>query len=547
MSKKNIFNLSCTIVLIIFAYILRIVSRNMIGVFLPTLLTTIRNTIHVALITIWIVSIKRRIVNKQVRKLIIIVGILMAYWLTAKTIKYEFFPDNYQIAQRYLWYSYYIPMILIPLSGIFIIFFTGKTENYIIPKWSYCFYIPAIILIITVLTNDFHSLVFKFPNGIYYFNSDYEYGFLYWIIMGWYILLGLIFVILLLRQSRLPGSKKIQKVPLLILLFAIVFWLLYTFRIINADLTVIDCLFIFALLESSIQIGLVQSNSNYEELFKRTNVPILITDDNYNIHFKSINNNLVDYDAMRKTEEGPVKLQDSILSSENINAGKVIWIDDVTTLNKQRNELNDICEKLAEESELIQAETEIKERQAKADEKNNLYDKIANDVKKQLDLLLNLIDKIDNQNNNDIFAQIAIIGSYIKRRGNLLLVGSEKQQISSYELESALRESLESLKLLNVETALDIEVIDEIGLEYALNIYDLYENVIEILMDKINAIFVKVVYKNNGLNFSVNIGIKESISIEKLKNKLNNKQCEIDLEDEDLYIDLYLGGKDYER
>ena len=77
---------------------------------------------------------------------------------------------------------------------------------------------------------------------------------------------------------------------------------------------------------------------------------------------------------MRKTEEGPVKLQDSILSSENINAGKVIWIDDVTTLNKQRNELNDICEKLAEESELIQAETEIKERQAKADEKNNLYD-----------------------------------------------------------------------------------------------------------------------------------------------------------------------------
>ena len=43
-------------------------------------------------------------------------------------------------------------------------------------------------------------------------------------------------------------------------------------------------------------------------------------------------------------------------------------------------------------------------------------------------------------------AKICVLGCYIKRRGNLLLLGEENKQIPAAELEHCIRESLENLR-----------------------------------------------------------------------------------------------------
>ena len=101
-NKVMLRNIIIVAVLLLVAWILRSILRKMPSLFLPTVLTTIRNVIHISIAIMWTISLYRRVVNKQVRNLLIAVGSLMTLWLIAKTVKYEVFPNNTTTAGRYL-------------------------------------------------------------------------------------------------------------------------------------------------------------------------------------------------------------------------------------------------------------------------------------------------------------------------------------------------------------------------------------------------------------------------------------------------------------
>mgnify|MGYP003467097869 FL=1 len=235
---------------------------------IKALLWTIRNVIHISLLIGWGASLQQRIINVRVRRCLVSVSVLMIFWLTAKVLKWNFIPDRTYWFGRYLWYSYYIPMILIPLLGVFIIDYMGKPEEYRNHRRLYALYIPAFAILIGIFTNDLHQLAFSFPQGIDQFDFTYGYGPIYFAAMAWFVLGGIYIVVMLLKKSRVPGSKKMQKLPVIIMGGAVIFWTLYCLRIIrDVDLTVVDCLIIALLLESAIQSGLISSNTNYHKMF----------------------------------------------------------------------------------------------------------------------------------------------------------------------------------------------------------------------------------------------------------------------------------------
>ena len=528
---------------LIVAYAFRLIALNVSDVFVKTILTILRSVIHIALVSLWCYSVYHRVVNKQVRNLLLVVGSLMLFWILSKTIKIEFFPNITDIAIRYMWYGYYIPMILIPLIGIFITMYIGKPYNYKKPSWTYLFYIPALILLVGIFTNDLHNWAFTFPNGIENFNDDYSYGVLFWITATWFSGLGVLFVVLLIRKSKLPGSKKMQKVPLYIICVAIVFWILYATQVIDADLTIIDCLIIIALLESAMQTGLIPINTNYREIFESTTIPVAIIDDGYVTKYRSGGATSFSKEDMLATAIGAVSMGNKILSSSPIRGGRVVWQDDVEELNQQRLELDEIHESLAEEGTLIQAENEIKEKQAQADEKSLLYDKVAREVSTQLTKVLGLLSIAENEKaTKKNLAQIAIIGTYIKRRGNLILLNNENELVSSSELASAFRESSDNLKLLGISSAFDVIVDGEIPLCDALKAYDLYEEIIEALLEDLSAVFVRLKVLHGGVKLTLELGAKAQISMDRLGFIAVSDEVNVELDDEDIFVTLTLGG-----
>ena len=541
--KKSLPIFISVAILLIVAYVFRLIALNVSDVFVKTILTILRSVIHISLVSLWCSSVYYRVVNKQVRNLLLVVGALMLFWILSKTIKIEFFPNVTDVAIRYMWYGYYIPMILIPLIGIFITMYIGKPYNYKKPSWTYLFYIPALILLVGIFTNDLHNWAFTFPNGIENFNDDYSYGLLFWITATWFSGLGILFVVLLIRKSKLPGSKNMQKVPLYIICVAIVFWILYATEVIEADLTIMDCLIIIALLESAMQTGLIPINTNYREVFESTTIPVAIIDDGYLAKYRSGGATSFSKEDMLATTIGAVPMGDKILSSSPIRGGRVVWQDDVEELNQQRLELDEIHESLAEEGTLIQAENEIKEKQAQADEKSLLYDKIAREVSTQLTKVLGLLSIVESgKATKKNLAQIAVIGTYIKRRGNLILLNNENEFVSASELANAFRESTDNLKLLGISSAFDVMVDGEIPLCDALKAYDLYEKIIETLLEDLSAVFVRLKVLSGGVKLTLELGAKTQISMDRLGFIAVSDEVNVELDDEDIFVTLTLGG-----
>lgn len=133
-----------------------------------------RAAVYAGLFAAWGISVHHRIVQKQVWMYMVTVALLALFWLTARTLKFHFVTDPH--AARYLWYAYYIPNLLIPLNALFVALYVGKLENYRIPKWAHLLCIPALLLVLLVLTNDLHQLVFTFPaDALVYTDKDYNY------------------------------------------------------------------------------------------------------------------------------------------------------------------------------------------------------------------------------------------------------------------------------------------------------------------------------------------------------------------------------------
>lgn len=527
--------------LIVIAHLMDLLDSVTTNVVMQAFMRGIRSVIHISLLISWCVSLQRRIINPQVRRSIVAVGALLAFWLTAKVIKYEFIADRSFWLGRYIWYSYYIPMILVPLLGVFIIDHMGKPEGYQNPRWMNTLCIPAFAILIGIFTNDLHQLAFHFPEGIELFDYEYGYGLIYFAAMAWFVLLGIYFVIMLLRKCRVPGSKGMQKLPAVIMGGAVIFWTLYCLGIFrDADLTVVDCLIISLLLESAIQSGLIPSNTNYHALFRASSIAAQIVDQDYQPCFTSASAMRMPRDEMKRIGEQPTKVGHKILHAKPIKGGYVLWQDDVTKLDEMMAQLQDAQQQLSKENELLRAELKLKEQQAQVEEKTRLYDRIAKDVAPQLGKMDALLaQSSDPLVAHSAMAKMCVIGSYVKRRSNLLLLGEENLTVHARELEYCIRESLDNLQLASVSTMLNAQCDCDLPLAHIIAAYDFYESLVERLLDQISAMMVRLTCENGSMNMKLQIGCVNNIPEQMLDDLcLRFGSFTYALQDEDVILGL---------
>ena len=128
--KKNIIITSGIAVLaVILAYCFRIVGR---GSFYPMLFSYLRSFIYIGLFAAWGLSVRQRIVQKQVCRFMTVTAVLLIIWMVVRSAKYFIFwqPD----AVRYLWYLFYLPMLFVPMLALLIAMSLGKPDEYKFPK-----------------------------------------------------------------------------------------------------------------------------------------------------------------------------------------------------------------------------------------------------------------------------------------------------------------------------------------------------------------------------------------------------------------------------
>ena len=509
-----------SLLLLMYAYMAKLAARDMMHIFPETCLQFSRHLVHMGLIFCWLISVKQRIRQPSVRRYLLASGGFLAFWLFIRTCKWMFFPGD-SWANRYCWYAFYVPLIFVPLFGAFLIQYLGKKEEFeLTPKWK-ILYLPAWLLLLLVFTNDLHQLVFQFPSGVPFSDWEYEYGIGYFFIVGWSLLLGIYFVAALLWKCRAPGKQLLRKMPLFVLLLEIVITVLYCLKILRCDLTALDCLMIVLLLESCIQSGLICSNSDYDRLFKITDIEAQITDDAGNVYY-----------ASRQTEQPEAQVRAWMTDQEHIGTiwdgkrlngaklanGYVLWWEEVSEILSFTEELEKIGQQLSEKNDLLKAELELREKQLQVVEKNRLYDRMAEEVSGQLDQIEQLLREKHAENARKRLAHICVLGAYVKRHCNLRLLSENTDRIQAKELEFCLKESVESLCLYGIMAAMDSDCQGETEAEWLIALYDVFEQLTEQTMTQMNAMLLKLSVRNDQIYLKVQISLEEAVDLPKWKN-----------------------------
>lgn len=505
--KRKTYLYSCVVVcLLLYACFARWFAKGTDNILLETVLQLSRHLIHIGLILAWMFSVRQRILQKSVCRNLLLAGGLLIFWLYIRTVKWMFF-TKYSWQNRYCWYSYYIPIVLVPLLGVFLIQYLGKTEKYELTGKTKLLYIPAIVLIGLVFTNDIHRFVFQFPGGIYYADSQYTYGIGYFMILGWSVCLGCYFVVMLLLKCHAPGKHWVRKLPLSVLALEIVLAVLYCFRIMSFDLTAVNCMMIVLLLESCIRSGLIRSNSNYGELFQAASVEAVITDRDGKVCYSSEKIKFLKKEArelMNVPENAGIIYDSRRLNSAEIMNGRVFWWENIAEILDYRKELEKTGKRLSEKNDLLKAEMKLREKQIHVREKNRLYDQIVQEVSGELDQLERMLK---GKNAKDRIAQICVLSAYIKRKSNLRILAENASELSAGELELCLQESLESIRLCGICCTLDCQCEGKTKTEYMIALYDCVQQILEQILPVAESLLMRLNVKDNAIFMRVQTDI----------------------------------------
>ena len=458
----------------------------------------LRTMIYVGVYIGWGISIYKRVIQKSVRNVLIFIAELIIFWFVVRTTKYFFTIDN-QIA-RYLWFSYYIPMLFIPVAVLQAAFFLGKSEEYRLPKWLKGVYIPTAVLVLLVLSNDLHQLVFSFPVGSAWSDSHYTYGWGYYVVLVWEVVCALTAFVLMIYKCR--HSQKKKYLPLLGIGAAVLYAVLFISGVawiqeIGGDITAVLCLFFVGILESCVRCGLIQTNTGYDQLFEVCTLGAQITDQNYNVCYASANAMPLSKKTMKDAAEKDVVIDKKTrIQNRTIRGGHVLWQEDMEDIIKLLERMEENRKTIEESNCLEQENYQTKAKIYMLREKNRLYDKLQTQTAGQIGLLNELLIRYEEEEDlaesRRLLAKISLIGTYIKRYGNLIFIGEREAVSDVAELGACLEESFSSLRLMGIECALTALAGERIYVRDAVRIYSFFESIIEACVDSIKFMWVKI-------------------------------------------------------
>ena len=465
-------------------------------------------------------------------------------------IKYGVFSEVGIIA-RHIWYLYYVPMLLLPLLLFYVSLLVSPKDNARIPKGWYWTLALTAAFIVLVLTNDLHQLVFRFQPGFANWDNEYSHGLLFYIITVWQYVLYFVAIIVLVIKCRISSAKRNAWIILIPFAIGILMSaLLVTGKMPRMNDTYIVefpevLIFTVALvLECCIQLGLIPTNTDYGKLFQKFSISAQITDDKGRAVYSS-------YTAAPLTGEqfemnsGSRIGEHTVLHKMIIPGGFGFWQDDLSELDRLNDELAEAKEELAQEAELIRLRNELKEKQTKTEQRTLVYDKIAERTQRQSQAISQFAEAARLSDSAELKAEyrgrITLLGAYIKRYANLMLLSQDSNSIEAGELALSVSEVLRYLNFCGIPGEFVGSADCTVNSDAALTAFEAFETLLETNYSSLRGVFVNLSAQENVVFKLTLENLTEPLSSEMTKKLLTvGAESETLTEDDVTYISFTL-------
>ena len=469
-------------------------------------------TIYIGMLAAWTLSVWRRMLHGHIRGYLLATASLMLLWIFLRTLKHGPF-DDIDAAARWLWYGYYIPMILIPLLSFFAALCLGKPEDWRPGRKYSLLFIPAAALILGVLTNDYHRLAFSFgPDG---WDTGYTYRVLYYLVALWMAGFLLLTLRLLFKKSHIPHTKKRIWLPLAVIGIGAVYTVLYAIDSSKTgfgfiEMTAMLCAIMAGIWESCIITGLLPSNTKYGAFFDASPLSAQVVGADGRVFYSArLAQPVPPALFARLKEAGSLQPDpDTALHASPIRGGYVVWQEDVSQFSRLIEQLRDTGTQLQDGVELLKDELDTRSRRLHIEEQNRLYDLTLRQTMPQLEKIKRNLEAAPHEREQEklrLLREINILGTYIKRRGNLVLMAEGCEAVTAEELARCFYESFGSLEACGVRCVLSMQTVGAMDPAHAVLFYDLFEAALEASLFSLRNLLVTLSDKNDALKLSVQI------------------------------------------
>ena len=486
--------------IIVFTIIAAAYSCRMLAMFdIGSVYTNyIRALLYLLLFALWGFSLDRRIIQTQALHCLRLTAALMLVWLVLRTLKYEVVTDL--TVARYTWYLYYLPMLFIPLLGVYIALSLGKSEEFRLTGRIGALAIIPATLFLLVITNDLHQQMFAFSSGVpgEPDNYSYSHGPVYFCCLGWMVTCMFFSLILLLKKSRVPSSPKKKLTPFVIGCATVLYGILYmsglpAVRWLLGDMNVTFCLLYAAIYESCIRCRMIQSNTGYVELFEATTLAACIADRDGNIVLRS---HAAKEDMVCPKNGLQIIRPNGIrISSAPISGGYAVWQDNVHPLTELRAKLSENKTKIKNNKDKSQEAYLIQKKLNELTEKNRIYDELETKYGKQIARIGQLLKQCEGAEPVEIknlMKRILLLGTYIKRGANLYFLSLEYEILPQQELRLTIDEAVRVMTVCGTECSVVYHTTKPMLSSEVMRLFDLLKIVAETTINRLQSLFISV-------------------------------------------------------
>lgn len=184
----------------------------------------------------------------------------------------------------------------------------------------------------------------------------------------------------------------------------------------------------------------------------------------------------------------------TLVRSQPIRFGHVLWQVDIAELTETIEQIEENCHNLSERNRIRRENLEARKKILTLREKNRANDLLHRETALQIDLAYRMLRQYDTEPDDrkrrKLLAGVAVVGAYIKRYGNLLLVSEREDAADIRDLSRCFEESFVNLELLDVDCLHTLPAGLFLKTKDMLRVYCSFEAVVEACLYDLQQVWI---------------------------------------------------------
>lgn len=428
------------------------------------------------LLVIWAITVHLRCTDVMVSRYLELIAGLFAFWLLMVLLKYNIHDD---LVTSFLWYCYYIPMTFVPVLCLFSALRAASLDHKpAVRVLKRVVLVVSFALVVFILTNNLHHLVFAFDFSNPLWGSVYRYNIGYWCAFAWYIALYLAFFAVLFPAARQHLRSFIT--PVIVAgLVAFTCAILYVLRLpqaFSSNFSLNYLVVVVIALEYCLDFGILPSYTWYHETFSKLPWDLKVLSDDLETDFASACAKPLSASArvaleehldanksavMFKTADEPLTRYEAY----RLRGGVALLTEDISGAVRRRKYLMRQQEALRRHNAMLEQTRTIKHRLYLQECEENLYREVEGSLQSTVVHIQNLLGSLPEGQDPESVRQrrrtlvtVKLLVAYCKRKGALVLANTSNAEFDAARLQLAINESAADLRSIGVDSAALVQV-----------------------------------------------------------------------------------------